>query len=152
MKIKFSPYTRKFKMEQLQSHIWLTASSYMGKYLRISSYTVLESPSSYITLQLLHSEFSYLWGKFSFLFYQCRPWVYAQVSCSVMFCDVFFFALSLSKALHPKVPGRDVNHIDKKENQIFLKYKEIQNGAVAKSYMTNSLFIHIWGNMYLRIS
>ncbi len=25
-------------MEQLQSHIWLTASSYMGKYLRISSY------------------------------------------------------------------------------------------------------------------
>jgi hypothetical protein len=25
-------------MEQLQSHIWLTATSYMGKYLRISSY------------------------------------------------------------------------------------------------------------------
>jgi hypothetical protein len=25
-------------MEQLQSHIWLTASSYMGNYLRISSY------------------------------------------------------------------------------------------------------------------
>ncbi len=25
-------------MEQLQSHIWLTASSYMGKYLRVSSY------------------------------------------------------------------------------------------------------------------
>ncbi len=31
-------------MEQLQS---LPASSYMGKYLRISSYTVLGSPSSY---------------------------------------------------------------------------------------------------------
>ncbi len=28
---------------------------------------------------------------------------------------------------------------DKKENQIFLKYKEIQNGAGAKSYMTNGL-------------
>ncbi len=28
---------------------------------------------------------------------------------------------------------------DKKENKIFLIYKEIQNGAVAKSYMTNSL-------------
>jgi hypothetical protein len=27
----------------------------------------------------------------------------------------------------------------KKENQIFLIYKEIQNGAVAKSYMTNGL-------------
>jgi hypothetical protein len=38
-KIKFSSYIRKFRMEQLQSHIWLTASSYMGKYLRISSYT-----------------------------------------------------------------------------------------------------------------
>jgi hypothetical protein len=31
---------------------------------------------------------------------------------------------------------------DKKENQIFLIYKEIQNGAVAKSYMTNGLLIN----------
>ncbi len=30
---------------------------------------------------------------------------------------------------------------DKKENQIFLIYKEIQSGVVAKSYMTNSLLI-----------
>jgi hypothetical protein len=30
-------YVRKFRMEQLQSNIWLTASSYMVKYLRISS-------------------------------------------------------------------------------------------------------------------
>jgi hypothetical protein len=28
-------------------------------------------------------------------------------------------------------------YTDKKENQIFLIYKEIQNGAVAKSYMTS---------------
>jgi hypothetical protein len=28
-----------------------------------------------------------------------------------------------------------VNYTDKKENQIFLIYKEIQSGAVAKSYM-----------------
>ncbi len=27
-------------------------------------------------------------------------------------------------------------YTDKQENQIFLIYKEIQNGAVAKSYMT----------------
>ncbi len=27
-----------FRVEQLQSHIWLMASSYMGKYMRISSY------------------------------------------------------------------------------------------------------------------
>ncbi len=37
-KIKFSSYIRKSRVEQLQSHIWLTASSYMGKYFPISSY------------------------------------------------------------------------------------------------------------------
>ncbi len=58
--IKFSSYIR--GMEQLKGHIWLTASSYMGKYC----------PSSYMTLQQLHSEFPYIWGKFDFLFYQCR--------------------------------------------------------------------------------
>jgi hypothetical protein len=31
---------------------------------------------------------------------------------------------------------------DKKEKQIFLIYREIQSGAVAKSYMTNSLLIY----------
>jgi hypothetical protein len=31
---------------------------------------------------------------------------------------------------------------DKKENTISVKYKEIQNGAVAKSYMTNGLLIY----------
>ncbi len=35
---KFSSYIRKFRRDRLQSHIWLTASSYMVKYLRISSY------------------------------------------------------------------------------------------------------------------
>jgi hypothetical protein len=33
-------------------------------------------------------------------------------------------------------------YTDLKENQMFLTYKEIQNGAVAKSYMTNGLLIH----------
>jgi hypothetical protein len=31
---------------------------------------------------------------------------------------------------------------DKKDDQIFLIYKEIPNGAVAKSYMTNGLLIY----------
>ncbi len=31
---------------------------------------------------------------------------------------------------------------DKKENRIFLIYKEIQNGAVAKSFMTNGPLIY----------
>jgi hypothetical protein len=34
------------------------------------------------------------------------------------------------------------SYTDKKENQIFLIYKEILNGAVAKSYMTNGLLIY----------
>jgi hypothetical protein len=33
-------------------------------------------------------------------------------------------------------------YTDKKENQIFLIYKEIQNGAVANSYMTHGLLIY----------
>ncbi len=73
-KIKFSSYIRKFRVEQLQSHIWLTSSSCMGKYLRNLRIFphILGSLSSYMTLQLLHSEFPYIWGKFGFLFYQCR--------------------------------------------------------------------------------
>ncbi len=60
-------------MEQLQSHLWLTASS-SCIWLNIFAFPhivyVLGSPSSYMTLQLLHSEFPYIWGKFDFLFYQ----------------------------------------------------------------------------------
>jgi hypothetical protein len=33
-------------------------------------------------------------------------------------------------------------YTDKKEKQIFLISKEIQSGAVAKSYMTNGLLIY----------
>jgi hypothetical protein len=37
---------------------------------------------------------------------------------------------------------KQMQHTDKKENHIFLIYKEIQSGAVAKSYMTNGLLIY----------
>ncbi len=55
-------------MEQLQSHIWQTASSDICAFPHI-----LGSPSSYMTLQLRHSEFPYIWGKFYFISYQCTP-------------------------------------------------------------------------------
>jgi hypothetical protein len=43
----------------------------------------------------------------------------------------------------PILPDRSFNsYTDKKENQIFLMYKKIQSGEVAKSYMTNGLFIY----------
>jgi hypothetical protein len=43
-----------------------------------------------------------------------------------------------------------LSYTDKKENQIFLIYKEILNGAVAKSYMTNGLLnkILIYGEIF----
>jgi hypothetical protein len=40
---------------------------------------------------------------------------------------------------------------DKKENQIFLTYKEIQNGAVAKSYMRKGFLIYENMRKYLAI-
>jgi hypothetical protein len=39
----------------------------------------------------------------------------------------------------------------KKENQIFLIYKEIQNGAVAKSYMRKGFLIYEEMRKYLAI-
>ncbi len=66
-KIKCSSSIRKFRMEQLQSHIWLTASSSICAFPHI-----LGSPFSYMTLQLLHhSEFPYICGKFDSIFHQC---------------------------------------------------------------------------------
>jgi hypothetical protein len=41
-----------------------------------------------------------------------------------------------------------LNFTDKKENKIFLIYKEIQSGAVAKSYMTNGLLIHVYREIF----
>ncbi len=48
-----------------------------------------------------------------------------------------------------KLQPNQANHTDKKENQIFLIYQEIQNNrAVAKSYMTiGQRPAHIWGNI-----
>ncbi len=42
-------------------------------------------------------------------------------------------------------------YTDKKENQTFLIYKEIQNGAVAKSYMRNGFLIYAEMRKYLTI-
>ncbi len=55
--IKFSSYVRKVRVEQLQSHIWLKASSVLI-YGEISAYFLIYI---HMTLQLLHSEFPYIW-------------------------------------------------------------------------------------------
>ncbi len=64
-KIKFSWYIMKFRMEQLQ--IWLTASLYMGKYLRISSYS--RKPFLIYDFATAPLWIPYIWGKFYFIFY-----------------------------------------------------------------------------------
>jgi hypothetical protein len=48
---------------------------------------------------------------------------------------------SLIEKEYPDVHCKN-RYTDKKENQIFLIYKEIQSGAVAKSYMTNGFLIY----------
>jgi hypothetical protein len=39
-------------------------------------------------------------------------------------------------------PLSNITYTDKKENKIFLIYKEIQSGAVAKSYMRKGFLIY----------
>ncbi len=67
-KIRFSSYIGKFRVDQLQSHIWLTASSYMGNNFRISSYI----RKSFLIYDFASAPlwFPYIWGKFYFIFYQ----------------------------------------------------------------------------------
>ncbi len=72
----------------------------MGKYLRISSN--IRKPSSYMTLQLLHSEFSYIWRNFDFLFYQCirgRYW-------SAKIDDILIYSPLLQEYNEPHKPVR----------------------------------------------
>ncbi len=61
-KIKFSSYIRKFRRDRLQSHIWLKRSHH-HIWLNIYAFThILGSPSSYMTLQLIPSQFPNIWG------------------------------------------------------------------------------------------
>ncbi len=47
---------------------------------------ILGSPSAYMTLQLLHSEFPYIWGKFDFLFLSVLHHGWVQVKFTHSFC------------------------------------------------------------------
>ncbi len=51
----------------------------------------------------------------------------------------------------PPIFKECTQYTDQKENQIFLIYKEILNGAVAKSYMTNATAPSYMGKCFLRI-
>ncbi len=68
-------------MEQLQSHIWLTAFAYVGKYLRISSY-IRKPFLIYLTLQLLYSEFPYMRKNVLFFFSSVFKKYFAAQQCA----------------------------------------------------------------------
>ncbi len=51
----------------------------------------------------------------------------------------------MKESTFPKVS----KHTDKKENQIFLIYKEVQNRVVAKSYMRKGFLIYEEMRKYL---
>jgi hypothetical protein len=53
-----------------------------------------------------------------------------------------YVPLREKERLYMTCPDRYLAYTDKKENQIFLIYKDIQNGPVAKSYRTNDLLIY----------
>jgi hypothetical protein len=53
-----------------------------------------------------------------------------------------FFVITFGNRCHGETSGPADLCTDKNENRIFLIYKEIQSGAVAKSYMTNGLLIY----------
>ncbi len=61
--------------------------------------------------------------------------MYVQYDKSIMI--IVQYTAQINRSIRKLVPV--YGHTDKKENQIFLIYKEIQSGAVAKSYMTNGL-------------
>jgi hypothetical protein len=105
--IKFSSYMRKFTMEQLQlqRHIWLTASPYMVKYLRISSY--IRKPSLiydfatapfWITLYMRKIRFSFLSQCSSF----CFLWETVQeVACRIILEFFCFFGRNIDELATP---------------------------------------------------
>ncbi len=70
---KISSYIRKFRVEQLQSHIWGRLPYIWGNAQTFPHIQYEEAVVIYewMTLELRHSEFPCIWGKFDFLFYQC---------------------------------------------------------------------------------
>ncbi len=73
-KIFLTQYIRKFRMEQLQSHIWLTASSYMGNICAFPH--ILGSPSSCMTS-------THIWGNLTFYFISVLYSIYVYCDCDV---------------------------------------------------------------------
>ncbi len=81
--IKVSSYIKKFRREQLQSHTWLTACSW----LNICAFPhILGNPSSYMTLQPLPNLSSLIYEE-NFIFF------FISVHCSIRSCKVIIILM-----------------------------------------------------------
>ncbi len=103
-KIIYSSNIRKFRMEQLRSHIWLTASSYMTKYLCISSY--IRKPFLIYDFATAPSWISLYMRKIFFSFYQCSWQVTGQAVRHS--CCSFHHSINHSVSTSSKV-GQDAD-------------------------------------------
>jgi hypothetical protein len=104
-KIKFSSYIGKFGVEQLQSHIWLTASSYIRKPFLICDFA---TAPLWISLYM---------KKMLFYFYQCSPsprlakYVYARsLSTQSEGKEIIIFLFSLALCTHYLMGSRNWHH------------------------------------------
>ncbi len=120
----------------LQSHIWLTTSSYIINHICVFPHK-LGSPSSYMTLQLLPSEFPLYMRKISFsFFYQWVMWIKPQHNPH------------LSRANLPQVSLIPVVHLDLQISpRIFKKIRNGHNGILWGWGETDS-----WKNQKHKIS
>ncbi len=81
-KIKFSSDIRKFRLEQLQSHTYMTNGLLIYGEI-ISSY--IRKPFliyDFATAPLRISLYICIWGKFDFLFYQCTVQLFSVTTCT----------------------------------------------------------------------
>ncbi len=140
-------------MEQLQIHIWLTASSYTVWWNVCAFPHILGSPSSYMTLQLLHHELPFYMRKIWFSFFitvvlptinssQCRlnpPMLPSPVSCetkwqslgSLREDNTLYFLMTLPYSLESKQLYRCAYSIFSSTLLNDLRF--------GKSYQTNSI-------------
>ncbi len=86
MKMEFSSHIRNIRRDRVQSHIWLTASSIMTKYLRTSSY--IRKP--FLIYDFAPDPFWIslycMWGKIFFYFLS----VLRSSTCKAFFADFFY--------------------------------------------------------------
>ncbi len=120
------------------------------KYDKISAHssytcTLLRSPSSYLTLQPLPSEFPSIWGKFNFLFYQCTHCLISSIfNCNVTnLKHIWQFVSTNSKTYLIRIQNwrQFANHWWKK----MLSHNKVQIGVMC---MTLLVKLNTWNHCH----